>query len=136
LGQELGIRLCGCVTRGRGGPPSRPPRRANHAAFFSLLMGSSRKNGRLGDPALPSLSSNSFHVKHFHPKFLEGASYCRTTAEARRYRDSDRRPNPTERLLWSGLGERPFGMNVSLAVRVTEASAGTLKTCVSALPMR
>jgi hypothetical protein len=29
-----------------------------------------RKNGRLGDPALPSLSSNSFHVKHFHPKFL------------------------------------------------------------------
>ena len=30
----------------------------NHAFFFSLLMGSSRKNGRLGDPALPSLSSN------------------------------------------------------------------------------
>jgi hypothetical protein len=42
----------------------------NHVAFFSLLMGSSRKNGRLGDPALPylnsdlpSLSSDSFHVK-------------------------------------------------------------------------
>jgi hypothetical protein len=34
-------------------------------------MGSSRKNGRLGDPALPSLSSNFFHVKHFHPKLLE-----------------------------------------------------------------
>ena len=34
-------------------------------------MGSLRKNGRLGDPALPSLSSSSFHVKHFHPKFLE-----------------------------------------------------------------
>jgi hypothetical protein len=34
-------------------------------------MGSPRKNGRLGDPALPSLSSNSFHVQHFHPKFLE-----------------------------------------------------------------
>ena len=48
-----------------------PPRRTNHAAFFSLLMDSPRKNGRLGDPALPSLSSNSFHVKHFHPKFLE-----------------------------------------------------------------
>jgi hypothetical protein len=27
-------------------------------------MGSLRKNGRLGDPALPSLSSNSFHVEH------------------------------------------------------------------------
>jgi hypothetical protein len=27
--------------------------------LFSLLMGSSRKNGRLGDPALPSLSLNS-----------------------------------------------------------------------------
>jgi hypothetical protein len=53
---------------------SRPPRRANHAAFFSLLMGSPRKNGRLGDPALPSLRSNSFHVKHFHPKFLESPS--------------------------------------------------------------
>ena len=25
--------------------------------FFSLLMGSPRKNGRLGDPALPYLSS-------------------------------------------------------------------------------
>jgi hypothetical protein len=32
---------------------------------------SPRKNGRLGDPALPSLSSNSFHVKHFHYEFLE-----------------------------------------------------------------
>jgi hypothetical protein len=41
------------------------------AAPVTLLMGSSRKNGRLGDPALPSLSSASFHVKHFHPKFLE-----------------------------------------------------------------
>jgi len=40
-----------------GGSPNRPPRRANHAASFSLLMGSSRKNGRLGDPALPSVSS-------------------------------------------------------------------------------
>jgi len=40
-------------------------------AGFSLLMGSPRKNGRLGDPALPSLSSNSFHVKHFQPQFLE-----------------------------------------------------------------
>ena len=29
------------------------------------------KNGRLGDPALPSLRTNSFHVKHFHPKFPE-----------------------------------------------------------------
>jgi len=48
-----------CVTRGRGGSPSRPPSRANHAAFFSLLMGSSHKNGRLGDPALPSLSPDS-----------------------------------------------------------------------------
>jgi hypothetical protein len=28
---------------------------------------------RLGDPALPSLSSNFFHVKHFHPKSLESA---------------------------------------------------------------
>ena len=74
LGQELGIRPCGCVTRGRGGSPSRPPRRTNHAAFFSLLMGSPRKNGRLGDPALPSLSSNSFHVKYFHPKFRESPS--------------------------------------------------------------
>jgi hypothetical protein len=27
--------------------------------LFSLLIGSSRKNGRLGDPALPSLSLNS-----------------------------------------------------------------------------
>ena len=74
LGQELGIRPCWCVTRGSGGSPNRPPRQANHAAFFSLFMGSSRKNGRLGDPALPSLSSNSFHVKHFHPQFLESPS--------------------------------------------------------------
>jgi hypothetical protein len=29
---------------------------------------------RLGDPALPSLSSNPFHVKHFHPKFLKSPS--------------------------------------------------------------
>jgi hypothetical protein len=63
----------GAKTRGRGGSPSRPPRRTNHAAFFSLLIGSLRKNGRLGDPALPSLSSNFFHVKHFHPKSLESA---------------------------------------------------------------
>jgi hypothetical protein len=42
----------------------------NHAVFFSLLMGLSPKNGRLGDPALPSLGSNSFHVKQFHPKSL------------------------------------------------------------------
>jgi hypothetical protein len=59
LGQELGIRPSGCATRGRGGSPSRPPRRTNHAAFFSLLVGSLRENGRLGDPALPSLSLNS-----------------------------------------------------------------------------
>jgi hypothetical protein len=26
--------------------------------FFSLLMGSFRKNGRLGDPALPSLAGS------------------------------------------------------------------------------
>jgi hypothetical protein len=37
-------------------------------------MGSLRKNGRLGDPALPSLSSNSFHAKHFHYEFLESAA--------------------------------------------------------------
>jgi hypothetical protein len=44
-------------------------------------MGSSRKNGRLGDPALPSLSSNSFHVKHFHRKLLESPSGdCRAAA--------------------------------------------------------
>ena len=43
-------------------------------------MGSSRKNGRLGDPALPFLSSNSFHVKHFHPKFLESPSGRRRIA--------------------------------------------------------
>jgi hypothetical protein len=55
-----GIHPCGGATRGRGGSPSRPPRRTNHAAFFSLLMSSLRKNGRLGDPALPSSSSNSF----------------------------------------------------------------------------
>jgi hypothetical protein len=42
--------------------------------FFSLLIGSLRKNGRLGDPALPSLSSNSLHVKHFHPKFPRSPS--------------------------------------------------------------
>jgi hypothetical protein len=47
------------ATRGRGGFPSRPLRRSNHAAFISLLMGSPRKNGRLGDPALTSLSLNS-----------------------------------------------------------------------------
>jgi hypothetical protein len=72
----LRLRPCGCATRGRGGSPSRPPRQVNHATFFSLLMGSSRKNGRLGDPALPSLSSNSFHVRHFHPRFLESPSGC------------------------------------------------------------
>ena len=41
---------------GSGGNGILRLRRTNHAAFFSLLMGSPRKNGRLGDPALPSLS--------------------------------------------------------------------------------
>jgi hypothetical protein len=45
--------------RGRGGSPSRPSTRANHAAFFSLFIGSLRKNGRLGDQALPSLNPDS-----------------------------------------------------------------------------
>jgi hypothetical protein len=36
----------------------------------SCGLGSPSKNGRLGDPVLPSLSFNFFHVKHFHPKFL------------------------------------------------------------------
>ena len=40
----------------------------------SCGLGSPSKNGRLGDPALPSLSSNSFHVKNFHPRFLERPS--------------------------------------------------------------
>jgi hypothetical protein len=45
--------------RGRGGSPSRASTRANHAAFFSLFIGSLRKNGRLGDQALPSLNPDS-----------------------------------------------------------------------------
>ena len=55
--ESVGSAHAGAQTRGRGGSPSHPPRRTNHAAFFSLLMGSLRKNGWLGDPALPSLSN-------------------------------------------------------------------------------
>ena len=42
--------------------------------LFSLLMGWSRKNGRLGDPALPSLNSNFYTLSTLHPQFLESPS--------------------------------------------------------------
>jgi hypothetical protein len=47
-----------CLTRGRGGSPSRP-------------RDAPRKDGRLGDPALPSLTSNSLSFKWFYHQFLE-----------------------------------------------------------------
>jgi hypothetical protein len=75
-------------------------------------MGSLRKNGRLGDPALPSLSSNSFHVKHFHPSSWR----ARPAAAASQLPASD----------FCGLGGRLISALVTATFHLFEINASSL----------
>jgi hypothetical protein len=79
-------------------------------------MGSPRKNGRLGDPALPSLSSNSFHVKHFHHQFLGKPAI----AAAQRIRRD-----------FCGLGDCGFKNRGSVTCKVRVLFIGKLAKCES-----
>jgi hypothetical protein len=89
-------------------------RRTNHAAFFSLLMSSLRKNGRLGDPALPSLSSNSFHVRTAEAKGARRSSRDLTSVASTKllnlfenYRDGSAR----EQFAFFARGQRRIAKN-------------------------